>query len=178
NSTLPPVCSSSCSRIGWIARHGPHHGAQKSTTTGRAAPSTSASNPASVTSRIASEPTGERRGLEQRHLPDGLDDDRAAHLRMPLRAIGEADRHLDDAEPRAQRPVRRLDLEGVALRVHCVEVDPLEHRTPVALEAAGQVANADAEQYPGIPRSARRDEPPYASPVHDLAAVDVAGAEG
>src|SRR5690349_5553232 len=44
--------SGSSSRAGSIALHGPHHGAQKSTTTGSSAASTSSANVASVTSRM------------------------------------------------------------------------------------------------------------------------------
>src|SRR4051794_13273612 len=44
--------SGSCSSVGSIALHGPHQGAQKSTTTGSAAASTSSANVASVTSRM------------------------------------------------------------------------------------------------------------------------------
>src|SRR5207253_9956897 len=50
NSTLPDVRVSSSLRIGSIALHGPHHGAQKSTTTGTSAASTSRSNVESLTS--------------------------------------------------------------------------------------------------------------------------------
>ena len=59
----------------------------------------------------------------------------------PDLAVGERDRHLDDAEAGPERAVGRLDLEGVALRVDRVEVDRLEHGAPVALEPAGQVAH-------------------------------------
>src|SRR6476646_7235311 len=44
--------SGSSARAGSIALHGPHHGAQKSTTTVRSAASTSSANVASVTSRM------------------------------------------------------------------------------------------------------------------------------
>src|SRR5664279_5396183 len=57
------------------------------------------------------------------------------------------------------------------------EVDALEHLAPVALEAAGQIANPDAEQQPGVQGSAGRDEPPGPAPVHRAAALDVARAE-
>src|SRR5262245_54389984 len=52
NSTAS-VSAASRSRIGCTAWHGPHHGAQKSTTTGLPACSTSCSKLASVTSRTA-----------------------------------------------------------------------------------------------------------------------------
>src|SRR5207248_6434117 len=104
--------SGSSARAGSIARHGPHHGAQKSTTTGRSAPSTSSSNRASVTSSTSPMlQAAEQRGRpEGRYLPDRLEHDRAAHLRAAGLAVDEADRHLDDAEARPQGPVGRLDL--------------------------------------------------------------------
>ena len=50
-------------------------------------------------------------------MPHGLEEDAAAHLRFPLRAVAEEDRHLDDREAGADRAVRQLDLERVALRL-------------------------------------------------------------
>src|SRR5262245_56547615 len=47
-----PYCSLISSRIGETCRHGPHHGAQKSTTTGRSLWSTSASKLSSVTAFV------------------------------------------------------------------------------------------------------------------------------
>src|SRR5438874_10609369 len=96
---------------------------------------------------------------------------------MSLGTVREPDRHLDDAEALAQRSIRRLDLEGVALRMDLVEVDRLQHLPPVALEAAGEVADADAEQEARVERAAPRDDAPAESPVLGAAAVDVAGAE-
>src|SRR2546425_7469956 len=52
NSTRPFVSASSCARMGSTALHGPHQGAQKSSTTGTSAVSTSRSNVSSVTSNI------------------------------------------------------------------------------------------------------------------------------
>src|SRR3954449_12808689 len=80
------------------------------------------------------------------HLPDGLEHDRLRHLRSAEDPVGERDRDLDHAKAAAQRPVGRLDLEGVAARVDRVELDRLEHGAPVALEAAREVADAYAEQ--------------------------------
>src|SRR2546421_10208837 len=148
NSTSPRCSSASCSRMGDTARQGPHHGAQKSTTTGLAAPRTSCSKVASVTSRtpaMLATSSGPPEP-EQGHLPDRLQHDRAAHLRAADLAVDERDRHLDDAEARPQRAVGRLDLERVAARVDRVEVDPLQHVAPVALEAPREVAHADAEE--------------------------------
>src|SRR5436309_10116833 len=100
NSTFPRDVPSSSARIGSTALHGPHHGAQKSSTTGTSAPRTSRSNVLSVTSNTPpdgtrgpppgswrSQPAGEGGEPEQRHAPDGFDDDRPAHLRAAPRAI-------------------------------------------------------------------------------------------
>src|SRR5919198_2188381 len=80
---------------------------------------------------------------EKRHFPDRLEEDRAAHLRHAFLAVGEADRHLGDAEAGTQRAVGQLDLEGVALGGDGAEVEALEHLPAEALEAAGEVADAD-----------------------------------
>jgi hypothetical protein len=53
--TLPPSSVAISSSAGEIIRQGPHHSAQKSTTTGSAEPSTSLSNEASVTFSVAIE---------------------------------------------------------------------------------------------------------------------------
>src|SRR6478672_6928538 len=50
NFRWPPCWPASSSRIGSMTLHGPHHGAQKSTTTGVSADSTSDENVVSVTS--------------------------------------------------------------------------------------------------------------------------------
>src|SRR3954447_7897047 len=142
NTTRSPCSVSSSCRIGSTALHGPHQGAQKSTTTGRSACRTSRSKFSSVSSSTAAmlQAAEERLEAEERHLPDRLEHDRAAHLRLTLLAVREADRDLHDAEALAQSAVGRLDLEGVASRADRVEVDRLEHLAPVALEAAGRVA--------------------------------------
>src|SRR4051812_26939313 len=196
NLTRPSCAAASSVRIGSTARHGPHHGAQKSTTTGFADCRTSCSKVASVSSSTtsmlstgdraepgrppsgiasdASEPAEEGADTEKRHLPDRLEHDRAAHLRAAVLAVDEGDRHLDDAEPGAQRAVGGLDLEGVAARVDRAQVERLQHLAAEALEAAGQVAHADAEQHARVPRAARRDEAANRAPAADQAALDVA----
>src|SRR4029453_15864780 len=127
NTMRPESSSSSCARIGSTARQGPHHGAQKSTTTGVSACRTSCSKLASVSSSTpAMLPTGARAkpvrplsGIasdasetarqcpepQYGDLPDSLGDDGVAHLRAAVLAVDEADRHLDHAEARAQRAV-------------------------------------------------------------------------
>src|SRR5690349_2695866 len=116
NLTRPSCSSARAASTGSTARHGPHHGAQKSTTTGVSARRTSASKPASVTSSTECrlQPAGECAEAQHRHLPESLEHDRAAHLRAALLAVDEADRHLDDAEPGPQCPVGGFDLERVA----------------------------------------------------------------
>src|SRR5204862_3081081 len=86
------------------------------------------------------------------HLPDRLGEDRLRHLRRAGLAVDERDRDLDDTEAGPDRTVRRLDLEGVALRRDPVQVDRLEHLAPVALEAAGQIADRQAEDRPRVER--------------------------
>src|SRR5579871_3601604 len=95
-NSMPWCSSASASSTGWTARQGPHHGAQKSTTTGLSACRTSASNVSSVTSFTARslQSPRERAEPQQRDAPDGFQDDRAAHLRVALGAVDEDDRHL------------------------------------------------------------------------------------
>src|ERR1700675_4937857 len=111
NSTLS-VVSASSSSAGSIALQGPHHGAQKSTTTAFPDWRTSRSNVSSVTDRISSLSTDP----EQRHAPDRLEDDRPAHLRLPGHPVDERDRDLDHLEAGLLGPVGHLDLERVAAR--------------------------------------------------------------
>src|SRR5919199_554164 len=94
---------------------------------------------------------------ERRNLPDRLEHDAPAHLRAAALAVDECDRHLEHAEAGPQRAVRGLDLEGVAAGADCAEVDSLEDLPAVALEAARQIADGHAEQYPRVQRPARRD---------------------
>src|ERR1044072_8500952 len=116
NFTRWPYSSSSWRSTGSTARHGPHHGAPKSTITGVSACRTSCSKVASVSSfmRTMLQPPREGPEAQGRDFPDRLEDDAAAHLRAPVPAVDKGDRHLDDAEAGAQRPVGGLDLEGVA----------------------------------------------------------------
>src|SRR5262249_1791423 len=162
NRTRPSCSWARAASTGSTAWHGPHHGAQKSTTTGMSACSTSASKLASVTASTACrlQASGERPEPEKRHLPDRLEHDRTAHLRAAVHAVDEGDRHLFDPESGAQRAVGGLDLEGVAAGVDRVEVERLEHVAPEALEAAGQVAHADTEQHACVERAAGRHDAP------------------
>src|SRR5437868_375928 len=91
---MPAVSCSSSPRIDSIARHGLHHGAQKSTTAG--APAIAASKVLASTSRIAQilEAPDQRSEAEHGDARDRLEEDRAAHLRVPGGAVDEADRHL------------------------------------------------------------------------------------
>src|SRR3954447_338585 len=116
NLTRPSCSAASSVRIGSTARQGPHHGAQKSTTTGVEECRTSCSKVASVSSSTRStlQTAEEGAGTENGHLPDRLEHDRAAHLRAAVLAVDEGDRDLDDAEAGSQGPVGRFDLEGVA----------------------------------------------------------------
>src|SRR4026209_2338658 len=114
NLTRWPYSSSSWRSTGSTARHGPHQGAQKSTTTGVSAWRTSCSKLASVNSftRPMLQPSREGSEPQSRDFPDRLEHDAATHLRAPAPAVHEGDRHLDHAEARPERPVGGLDLEG------------------------------------------------------------------
>src|SRR6187551_953802 len=196
NSTRPPSVSARSASTGSTALQGPHQGAQKSTTTGRSARTTSASNVSSSTSRMpetyrcrerpcpgarhpdmALEAAEQSSGAERRHLPDRLEHDPLAHLGAADLAIGERDRNLDDPKARSQGAVRGLDLERVAERRDAVQVDRLQHFAPVALEAAGQVADAELQEHLGVERAPTRDEAANEPPVPGAAALDVPGAE-
>src|SRR4051794_15683330 len=124
---------------GAITRHGPHQGAQKSTSTAFSCSMTSAWKLPSVTSLmspatsaplivVASESIARVSGApraQRGHLPDRLDRDPRAHLGRSLGAIAEHDRDLLHAEPRLDGTVRDLDLEPVAVGVGVAVVDPL-----------------------------------------------------
>ena len=73
----------------------------------------------------------------------------------PCCAVAERDRDLDHAEARLRGAVGELDLEHVAVGARLGEVDRLQHLAAEALEAAGQVLDAQAR---GRPR--RTSEPP------------------
>src|SRR5262245_56236669 len=107
NTTRPASSSSSSAKTGSTARQGPHHGAQKSTTTGVSARRTSCSKVASVSSSTATmlQAAGQRPEPKHGHLPDRLDDDAVTHLRATFLPVDEADRHLDHAKPRAHRAI-------------------------------------------------------------------------
>src|SRR5205823_3788531 len=89
NLTRGPYSSSSWRKIGSIAWHGPHQGAQKSTTTGPSAWRTSCSKVASLSSCTA--PMLQPTEAKRRDLPDRLEKDRLAHLRAAPLAIDERD---------------------------------------------------------------------------------------
>src|SRR5688500_1720850 len=140
-----------------MIRQGPHQGAQKSTSTGLSASSTSAWKLLSVTSsrlpatfapfadRVASENIASTPESQGGHLPDRLKRDSRRHLRLPLAALPKQDRYLRDREAGLDGLVGELDLEAVAVRVHGAQVDRLEHAPVEALEAAGQVTHGHAE---------------------------------
>ncbi len=100
----------------------------------------------------------------QRHQPHRLGAIRQDILLLPSCAVAEDDRHLDDAEAGPHGAVGELDLEGVALRAHAVEVDRFEHLAAKALEAAGQVAHVQAEHPARVRRAALADQAPQRGP--------------
>ena len=149
-------------------RHGPHQGAQKSTTTGLSACSTSRlerlvgdlahRRPSARSGRAAREP-------QQRHLPDRLEHDRAAHLRAAVLAVDEArsaPRRRGSrraARGRWSRSGRRSRCDVIASRSIVSST-----RAAVALEAAGQVVHGHAEDRPRVERAAGRDRRAATSP--------------
>src|SRR5690349_15420458 len=101
------------------------------------------------------------RGNPQRRLQDYS----SAHLRLAYTPVPKRDRDLRDAKPRPDRAVGRLDLEGVTRGGDRVELDGLEDLAAERLEAARQVADADAEERPRVGAAAAADGPPQRSPV-------------
>src|SRR6202000_85658 len=97
--------------------------------------------------------------------------------RLARLAVAEDDRHLAHGESRLQRPVGRLDLEDVSLGDDRVEVDRLQHLAAEALEAAGEVPLADAEDDAGVETAPAADHAAQQAPVADRAAGDVARAD-
>src|SRR5256885_7584673 len=65
------------------------------------------------------------------HIHKTLNKDLARHLRFANPAVQEDDRRLNDLVSLLQDPIRHLDLEGIALRLHCIQIDVLQHLTPV-----------------------------------------------
>src|SRR3954464_14931966 len=113
-----------------MMRHGPHQGAQKSTSTGFSASITSAWKLLSVTSsRLpatnaplvdASESIASAPEAHSGHFPHRLERYPGCHLRMPLAPLSKPDRDLLHPEAGPDRPVRQLDLEAVPVGVHGV----------------------------------------------------------
>src|SRR4029077_991215 len=103
-------------------------------------------------------PAGALPEAQPRHQPHRLGGDPPGHLALALPAFAKDDRNLDDPEARAHGAVGELDLKGVSLRAHVVELDRLEHLSPEALEATGQVAHMEAEHPQGVRRYDLDDE--------------------
>src|SRR5439155_6443646 len=106
-----------------------------------------------------------------------LGDDGAAHLALADAAVGEDDRDFTDGETALERSIGQLDLESVSAGADAFEVDAFEDLAAEALEAAGQVADADAEDGPGVEAAALREQAAAEAPVDRAAAFDVAAAE-
>ena len=148
------------SSTGATTRHGPHQGAQKSTSTGLSDSRTSAWKFASVTSLERCHLVLLVRSVDlhytERVAAVSSGAAAAAPARPPRRrsasvifdcppAVAEDDRHLDDAEAGADRAVGQLDLERVALRAHArAGRSPRSTSRAEALEAAGEVADVAA----------------------------------
>src|SRR3954463_6094405 len=99
--TLSPIAPEISASAGAILLHGPHHSAQKSTTTGPVALSTSAS-------KSASEPLPTAMGIPRSVKHSGADENRAPDdMSQPMNAIlpGQARSRRDDRMP-VPRPAR------------------------------------------------------------------------
>src|SRR3954453_15421781 len=132
-TTRRPFSWPICSRTGETARHGPHQGAQKSTSTGSAASMTSAWKLASVTF-CRSDMSGSQDGLELRlEAALGVGADDRLHRLAGLEEDHRGDRH--DAELRGGL------LVVVHVELHDAQVvalggELLEHRGDDAARAA------------------------------------------
>src|SRR5437764_12026697 len=73
---------------------------------------------------------------------DGLEDDLARHLRLPLAPVCEGDRDFRHAQALALRAEDRLDQEGVAFGGDTAFEQAAERAPRVAAEAARRVARA------------------------------------
>src|SRR5439155_4419436 len=109
--------------------------------------------------------------------PHGLERDPPGHLAVAELAVAKDDRQLDDLEAGAHGAVGELDLECVSARAHAVEVDRLEHLAAEALEAAGEVANLQAEHPARVHRAPLADLAPREPPFADASSWNVTGAE-
>src|SRR6267143_5161415 len=116
------------------------------------------------------------RGADQPHLPESLEDDGAGHLALADAAVGEDDGDFHHPEAGAQGPVRQLDLEGVAGAGYGGQIDSLQHFAAEALEAAGEVVHADAQDGARVDAPAAREQAPSQAPVAGPAPGDVPAA--
>src|SRR3954451_18015536 len=127
--------------------------------------------------RIPQRAPAARSEAQRGHAPGPLEGDAGRHLRIPVPPLAEPYRHLDDLQPERKRAPRQLDLERVALRAGAGRVDRLQRGRAEALEAAGEIADADAEHVARVPAAPARQRVPLQPPFLDPAAVDVARAE-
>src|SRR5579862_6707928 len=94
-------------------------------------------DPVSLTNCIIGRPLrapDQRPPPEAPHHPDRLPHDPLRHLALAFTPIGERDRDFGDPKLSAPRPIRHLDLKGVAVGANGAEIDLLEHASPKALE--------------------------------------------
>ena len=101
----------------------------------------------------------------------------AAHLAFAHPPVDEHDRYFGDAEPVHIAAVVHLDLEGVAVGVHRLQVEVLQDTPAEALEPAGQVADRHAQNDACVERSAAADEGAQKRPVARAAAGHPARAD-
>ena len=82
--------------------------------------------------------------LELDHAKHGLAKDAAVHLAGAQHAVDKHDGHLYNLEAHLVGGVFHLDLEGIALKLNLVEVDALQHLSPVAHKAGCGVVHVHA----------------------------------
>src|SRR5207248_4774384 len=92
----------------------------------------------SLPSRLGAE--AQRPDEEQR-----LRHDAPVHLGIARAALLEEDRHLHDAQPQAPAALGYLDLKGVAAGADLLQLQRRQRPAAEPLEAAGQVAEGEAE---------------------------------
>src|SRR6476646_585418 len=110
---------------------------------------------------------------QQRYPPQRLRDHRAVDLRAADQTVAKDDRDLDHFEAMLDRAIGDLDLEGIAARLDCIEVQRFKHLATKALEAGGQIVDPQAEDEPSVGTAAAADRPPHHAPVLDATPSDV-----
>ena len=125
-----------------------------------------------------SEPTGEVAEAEFPHLEGGLADDRFAHFRLSLGALGKDDGDLGDVESRVPGAVVHFHLKGVAVGVDAVEGERLQHAAVKTLKARSHVADGHPGNDARVDAGGIRQDEAGKRPVDDPDAANVPRAHG